>query len=346
MTLLQMDMSDRPAAVESDAANSLQWLLRSVISASNDILNLTVGDVSSSAEDLGRYFTQLTDSAETQTGVLNSIVSRSSQVELDGKAMELVDLPVTIKQSMEEVSGKVATLSRQGLGLISSLDDILREVSHLDECIHDIEGINRQARLLSLNAQIESARAGDSASGFQIVSMEMLEVSKRIDALSKTMLSSSQVVKNSIQNVIDSIRNEFNELSQIGSMESSEQVQAHKGLEMLMETLVNQNLSMHEAVEDSARNSQQLTDDIRGIVVSMQFQDRMKQRADAVIEALNTLSRYLDENASSLHEGESIERIAQEIVGGITLSEVRETFEVSLYGTSSTTSSDDDIELF
>ncbi|NBV86191.1 MAG: hypothetical protein EBS01_08020 [Verrucomicrobia bacterium] len=45
--------------------------------------------------------------------------------------------------------------------------------------VKNIDGINSQSRLLSLNARIEAARAGEAGRSFSIVATEMVDLSSR-----------------------------------------------------------------------------------------------------------------------------------------------------------------------
>ncbi len=331
------------------AESPFSQLVLSAIDTANDVLRETTVDVETQAQKLSHLFRQLSENSEIQMDRLTDMFGQMGTITHEGQEIELLQVPKFLEESLQEMSDRLLMLSKQGVGLIYSLDEILSEMTELNSCIHEVEAINRQTRLLSLNAQIEAVRAGDSASGFQVVSGEMLSVSKRIDALSQRMLSSTKTVTESIEEVISSIREEYQELSRIGALDFSTQIDARKSLELLVDGLVNKNQAAQDTIGGSAETSRQITDDIREVVMSMQFQDRMKQRTDAIIGALNTLSEFMLRTPNLMADEKSCLDLAREIVNAITLSDVRRRFEQKLLGIESEEPVEDDggdIELF
>ncbi|ACT59846.1 methyl-accepting chemotaxis sensory transducer [Hirschia baltica ATCC 49814] len=345
--LLEMEMGNSLEGREGVSTSAFSRILLGTVESSNKILRETSVDVEHQAGQLSDLFNKLTLATEGQAERLSSLVSQVSKVDHEGQEVDLATIPVFLKQSLEEVSNRVLVLSKQGVGLIYSLDQILKEMSELNGCIRDIEGINRQTRLLSLNAQIEAARAGDVASGFQVVSMEMLKVSEGIDRLATRMLTSTQSVTSSIQEVISSIKDEYQELSRIGALDFSVQIDAKKSLEILMDALVNRNSDIQSVLGDSTEEAQAIANDIRQVVMTMQFQDRMKQRTDAIVDVMEHLSRFVENNPDGMNSEAECNDLAQTIIDGITLTEVRTQFQRTFFGESEEVEEiDDGIELF
>jgi hypothetical protein len=89
--------------------------------------------------------------------------------------------------SVESSAKVIATPER-----ISALTATLHE--RIRGSIHDIAEINLQARVLSINAQIEAARAGASGKSFAIVGQEMVTFSNRIQAAAKNLEQESETL--------------------------------------------------------------------------------------------------------------------------------------------------------
>ena len=187
---------------------------------------------------------------------------------------------------------------------------------------------------MSLNAQIEAGRAGTAARGFQVVSTEMHVLSKRIDSLAERMRRSIGAVTGKIQDVIGQIRDEYHKMSEIGAMDLTRQIDARAHLERLLEALVNRNTEIELALGDSSQIAQSIAADINQLVTSMQFQDRMKQRSEAIAKAFAAISTFLEQGAESMTDEDACSALSESIVAGIDLFEVRRRFERELLGVS------------
>jgi hypothetical protein len=75
---------------------------------------------------------------------------------------------------------------------ISALTATLHE--RIRGSINDIGAINLQARVLSINAQIEAARVGEHGRSFAVVGEEMVKFSSRIQAAAKTLAEESETL--------------------------------------------------------------------------------------------------------------------------------------------------------
>jgi len=84
---------------------------------------------------------------------------------------------------------------------IKSIDRLREESSRIEEISGTINDIADQTNLLSLNASIESARAGEAGRGFAVVSEE---ISKLADKSMQSAKEIGQIIKNSVRMINDS----------------------------------------------------------------------------------------------------------------------------------------------
>lgn len=323
-----IDETEELPALKSPIAR----LIIGAITSSNSVLNEAAMDVEINATRLSTLFTGLTGNAETQTARLSDLVGQISTVEYEGEEISLVDLPNILQESLADVTERILVLSKQGVSLIYSLDEILEEIGELGTCIDEIEAINRQTRLLSLNAQIESGRAGKAALGFQVVSTEMHNLSRRIDSLSERMRNSIGAVTKNIEEVIGSIRDEYQKMSDIGAMDLTKQLDAKDHLEKLLLALVERNTTIQVVLDDSATASRNITREISDVVTAMQFQDRLNQRCEAVVMALDALSDFVGKSPNLMASVEECETLSRYIVDNIRLHDVKTEFLRELLG--------------
>ena len=71
--------------------------------------------------------------------------------------------------------------------LLSKLKAGIAEAAEQIECTRQIEGFSNKQRILSLNASIEAARAGDAGRGFAVVASEVQKLADNMTSASKNI---------------------------------------------------------------------------------------------------------------------------------------------------------------
>ncbi len=145
---------------------------------------------------------------EQQATILDSLAAGVSQIAQQARASlsfvqnssELAQTAQRVSQTMSDELGQTlvqATDLASGVKDIGQrLDGIQLTLSKVREISSEIESISQRTSLLSLNATVEAARAGQSGKGFQVVAAEFkalseytskstIEISDTLDALTK-----------------------------------------------------------------------------------------------------------------------------------------------------------------
>ena len=128
---------------------------------------------------------QLNDNTKVLSGSSNTLENSSHlQLEfLSATTTVLENMKVTTKETMNHVkqttdmADKLAKTSEKGLVMASktaaATDDISEKVEAISEAISIIDQIAFQTNILSLNAAVEAATAGDAGKGFSVVAQEV-----------------------------------------------------------------------------------------------------------------------------------------------------------------------------
>lgn len=102
---------------------------------------------------------------------------------------------------MQEVSGKQEEVTKAANEIENAVNDSM-------EIIGSIQNITRQTNLLSLNASIEAARAGDAGRGFSVVASE-------VQLLSNSTKETTEHISERLTNMNDSVKGILAKINQI-----------------------------------------------------------------------------------------------------------------------------------
>ncbi|MGL5253485.1 MAG: methyl-accepting chemotaxis protein [Brevinema sp.] len=108
-----------------------------------------------------------------------------------------------IQESMDK-SGQLM----QSMTLISEkIQAAGKEAEHIDDILLLVQDISEQTNILSINAAIEAAHAGDDGKGFAIVANEVrtlaTESGKAVEQISKKLLDIQKLIRSSVEKTLD-----------------------------------------------------------------------------------------------------------------------------------------------
>ena len=182
----------------------------------------------------------------------------------------------TMQQSARN-STEITSLKTEEI--LRSLNDAIRKsknVSQIQSLTGDILAIAQQTRLISLNASVEAANAGDAGKGFAMVAREIRELS-----------NSSQDTANRIQELNGVITDAVNNLS-----ENAQQLVDYMSGSVLKE------------FQAFVRSGSQYKEDAAYIRRTMdefhERTERLKNSMSAIADSIGTITKAIDEGAAGI----------------------------------------------
>jgi methyl-accepting chemotaxis protein len=181
------------------------------------------------------------------------------------------------------------------LQTVQTMGEVEQQMRGITRSLQDVDGIARALGILGLNASIEAARAGEHGRTFSVVASE---TTKLADAAAQISKSIQKIVAHLCKSVDDTSRT----LCTVSTALSNDAKTSRREVDQAVAVMTATEKDLRRSVEQSARSSESLADDIARAVVAMQFQDSMSQQVTHVADALGEveagLSRLLPPGAA------------------------------------------------
>ena len=249
-------------------------------SASVTETNTTMGQIISNIDKLNGFvekqFLSVSQSSSAIEEMLANIQSVTQTLIKNVKNVnDLSKASEVGRASLQEVAQNIRDISKESAGLL--------EINSV------IENIASQTNLLSMNAAIEAAHAGDSGRGFAVVAGEIRKLAESSSKQSKTISDVLKKIKSSIDKIILSTDNVLNKFASIDNA---------------VKTVSEQEEHIRNTMEEQGSGSKQILENISVL--------------NSVTQQVRQSSNEMLENSKEvIQEAQKLEISTHEIVGGI-----------------------------
>lgn len=220
---------------------------------------------------------------------MSVIQSNSAQLEEIGSRINNIAdiLEATAKNSdegivnLEGYAKDMEIVSEDLNNITGTLNRFNEQIKRVYEVGDFIIGISNQLKLLSFNASIEAARAGQAGKGFAVVADEMTSMSEqtkegmdRISSILTEIMASSGGVSESIMKCTDTYNNSKEAFGEVNksfrtinshSNEIKKEINEIRDMFSVMNSNTDQSKELAESLFDTARDINDMTGEIAGI---------------------------------------------------------------------------------
>ncbi|MBO5161978.1 MAG: methyl-accepting chemotaxis protein [Lachnospiraceae bacterium] len=272
-----------------ETANQVSLAIQSVASGATE--------QAQSTQDANEEVEKLADSLEETKEYVNDVNQMSKEAnELSLQGMGVVG-------ELIEKSDKTRENAKASSEMISEMLESITKINYISDAIADI---TNQTNLLSLNASIEAARAGDLGKGFAVVTDEIRKLAEQsrqstdeIKAIIAEISGKSELVSqnleesNKLQNeqgkAIDNTRELFNKIS----VSVDNLKKGMEKIEVLNENMAENKNTVVTSTENIANISEQSAAAAEEVTASAEFVNTTMEDVSAYAQQLNEIATDL-----------------------------------------------------
>jgi len=304
----------------TETASSMNQINANIQSIKGRVMNqsASVTEANATMEQVTVNIDKLNNQVERQT----SAVSESSAA-IEEMLANIQSVSVTLVKNVENVNELQESASEGKSSLQEVVEDIqgiARESEGLMEINSVMENIASQTNLLSMNAAIEAAHAGEAGRGFAVVADEIRKLAESSSEQSKVIGNVLKKIKDSMDKIArstDKVMSRFEAIDhgvktvaeQEGTIRNAMEEQGHGSKQVLqMSTLVS------EITQQVKGGSQQMREGSREVIQETQNLERATQeitsgmnemaagvnQVNKAVSTVNDLTGRTKENISSL----------------------------------------------
>lgn len=144
-------------------------------------------------------------------------------------ARAAADVSAGTRSAVQEISGKLQSLAHESASAVTEVDALYGQSKKISEIVELIQQVAAQTHLLSMNAAVEAARAGDQGRGFAVVAKEVQNLSSRTDSATKEIVPLVRAIQQEstlVKDRMDTLSEQSRQFSQNGEAMASNMGQA------------------------------------------------------------------------------------------------------------------------
>lgn len=303
----------------ADMGQQLRNTVKSTLEVSQTVLNISynmgdmIGRNRTASEqvkgqiDLGKtVLLSQYDDASSISAVTEEISASSQQIAassdyINSDMQQMRDSSRAGSQDMEGVVQMVNQTVEQFERVTEAFNRINERYTNVSKFLDGIQDLNTQTNLLSLNASIESARAGVHGRGFAVVAEEIRKLSGQTDSISKNITKELHLIQGDVASSSQRL-GAFGQVIQTTKQASVTASDMFKGLEKQSSALSEQVSEISTAIGEITSGMTHIVTAVDKLLqTSSDVNGKMEHMSDLSLEQ-NDVSDQLQELANKLQQ--------------------------------------------
>ncbi len=184
-----------------------------------------------------------------------------------------------IRGVLSELLVQVRHTSQSTQQMADMLSNIENDLAAVENCIAQIEDVANRSRMVSLNGQIEAARAQEFGDGFAVVASETGDLAKNVS-------DTSQKIREVVDRMAESVRVSCSQTRELITADQAATAACEQRVESMLSNLAQYQNELEANLASTKSSSDVLAGAISQAVMTLQFQDGVSQRMKHVTETM------------------------------------------------------------
>lgn len=293
--MLAQAANDGRVSVRADVSRH-SGEFRKIVEGVNETLEMIVGPIAKVKMAVETINTAVKEIAEGNADLSHRTEEQAASLEKTAASMR--QLANTVKQNADNASqanqlankaSEVASIGGQVVQeVVNTMSNINDSARRIEDIISVIDGIAFQTNILALNAAVEAARAGEQGRGFAVVAGEVRSLAQRSasaakeikeligDSVSKTAEGTKQVRQagDTMQEIVGSVKRVTDIIAEIAaaSQDQSQGIDEINMSIMQMDDMTQQNSALVEEAAAAAESLMEQADELMAAVNVFQLE--------------------------------------------------------------------------
>ncbi|TGL99713.1 methyl-accepting chemotaxis protein [Leptospira jelokensis] len=296
------DVLEESDKVKSDAkiiATQTQGLTQAMMEQASSSEEMSAG-----VEEMSASIRSTAFGAKKQNEI--TIEAKDLVLEMESSIGSIHDLMSLTEKETKQMEEETKLGQNALLSTLSAMSGIESSVDHTSNVIQVIGEISDKIGLLSLNASIEAARAGDAGRGFAVVASEISKLGEQTLSNTKRILEAVSQASISTKSGRDAVSNTEKTFKQIessvhttidlikqSSVMTKKQLELVKNVKESFEKLTNRAMEIEQNTNEQARTSEELAKSIASITEGTEYLNQFASDIDKLCAALSNKAANL-----------------------------------------------------
>lgn len=270
-----------PAAEYENAYLRLMDNLKTVLPVWHKIIAGSNLDMTESTQALSQHFSEINSVIELGMQDADDTAVQQRQQRVNTVASAATESFGTLKET-------IASAGERDTQTLNALEQLVSGLKSVESRVSEVQKIASQINLLSLNAAIEAARAGDSGRGFAVVA----------DEVRKLANYSAQIgdeINGSVNGFGEQLRSAIGQARTSVSQSHAQQQQNIGAIDSTISQIVEQLSAINSDTSNLLSLRQQVAEHMQQVVFHLQFQDRLSQVLEHTNDALSELDEIVQQ---------------------------------------------------